>query len=460
MRINNNLMALNTYNQMTTNNSNASKSIEKLSSGLRINSAADDAAGLAISEKMRSQIRGLDQASRNAQDGISMIQTAEGALDETEAILQRMRELSVQASNDTYTAEDREAIQDEVNQLNKEIDRIATDTEFNNKKLLDGNLENVVQVNTNASKATNIDVVDDNLESGDYTLTVDNVTTEYKIDGTNGTGMKGVAADTGGTKDIEPGEYELELIDNDGAGGDSYDVILRDSEGNEIERQTRDIDNSSGAVNFDIGGINIQFGDASGSDPAVAEGKTQLKVETDADFVLKKGSETIDTVIVSDTTSDTIEVGGIEVSIDDTLTAGDTTMTIDNNAVTYQIGANAGQTTNMSVSDMSSDALGVGELDLTTSEGATAAIDLLDDAINSVSSERSKLGAMQNRLDHTINNLNTSSENLTAAESRIRDVDMAKEMMEMTKWTTLQQSSNAMLSQANQQPQQVLQLLR
>src|SRR5699024_8123354 len=281
MIINHNIAALNTHRQLSANNNAVQSSLEKLSSGLKINRAGDDAAGLAISEKMRGQIRGLEMAEKNAQDGISLIQTAEGALNETQAILQRMRELAVQSANDTNTEEDREALQNEVDELVEEIDRIADTTEFNTQKLLNGDL--------------------------------------------------------------------------------------------------------------------------------------------------------------------------------------------DNESLTFHIGANEEQNIELSISDMSADALlnlgagegssdlGAGEgssgrLDISSHDAANEAITTIQEAINTVSEERAKLGAYQNRLEHTINNLGASAENLTAAESRIRDVDMAKEMMEFTKNNILTQASQAMLAQANQTP--------
>ena len=290
MRINHNISALNTYRQLSVNTTNGSKSLEKLSSGFRINRAGDDAAGLAISEKMRGQIRGLNQAERNSQDAISLIQTAEGALNETHSILQRMRELAVQAASDTNTSEtdtgkldgDRDEIQKEIEQLTKEIQRIATDTEFNTMKLLDSSFE----------------------------------------------GKK------------------------------------------------------------------------------------------------------------------------------------------------FQVGANENQTVTLTIGNMGASALSLGTVDTTTGlvtsvdislasqVSASSAITTIDTAIRKVSSERAMLGAMQNRLEHTINNLNTTSENLTASEARVRDVDMAKEMMEFTKNSILQQAATAMLAQANNQPQGVLQLLQ
>ncbi|MDL5040060.1 flagellin [Heyndrickxia coagulans] len=270
MIINHNLAALNTLNRLNAATNAQNKAMQKLSSGLRINSAADDAAGLAISEKMRSQIRGLDQATNNAQDGISLLQTAEGALNETHDILQRMRELAVQGANDTNTPEDRNQIQTELNQLMSEIDRIAKTTQFNTQNLLGGTF-----------------------------------------------------------------------------------------------------------------------------------------------------------------------------------------------SATLQVGANAGQIITFSISAMDTSGLSLGtNIAVDTNAAASTAISALDKAIKLVSSQRSNFGALENRLDHTINNLTTSSENLTSAESRIRDVDMAKEMSEETKDSILAQAAQAMLAQANQQPQQVLQLLR
>ncbi|WMJ81311.1 flagellin [Clostridium sp. MB40-C1] len=277
MIINHNMNAMNAHRNMSANTVNAGKSMEKLSSGLRINRAGDDAAGLAISEKMRGQIRGLDQASRNSQDAISLIQTAEGALNETHSILQRMRELAVQGANDTNVGADRDQIGKEVIELQSEIDRIASQTEFNTQKLL----------NTNAGAGT----------------------------------------------------------------------------------------------------------------------------------------------------------------------------------LTFQVGANKDQVIKLDIGNMTAASLGVAAADVkidntTTSTTISKAISTINKAINTVSTERSKLGANQNRLEHTIANLNTSSENLQAAESRIRDVDMAKEMMGFSKNNILNQAAQAMLAQANQAPQGVLQLLR
>jgi len=293
MIINTNVAALNSYNQLSSTNNNMQKSLERLSSGSRINRAADDAAGLAISEKMNAQTRGLAQAQRNAQDGISMIQTAEGALKETHSMLQRMRELSVQAANDTNTVEDRVQIQKELHQLSTQIDDISDDTQFNTKALLNGNLA--------------------------------------------------------------------------GSGG-----------------------------------------------------------------------------------MQTFQVGANK---DETLT-----LNIADMGATSGLGVDAGKATGVTSGAATFDG-GSGSINVTTQTGAADAIDTIDAAIQTVSDERSKLGAVQNRLDHTINNLSATEENLTAANSRIKDVDMAKEMMNMSKQQILSQAGTAMLAQANQMPQGVLQLL-
>ncbi|WKA47118.1 flagellin [Geobacillus zalihae] len=381
MRINHNIAALNTYRQLTMGTNAASKSMEKLSSGLRINRAGDDAAGLAISEKMRGQIRGLEMASKNAQDGISLIQTAEGALNETHAILQRMRELAVQAANDTNTDADRAEIQKEINQLTDEIDRIATTTEFNTKKLLNGDL-------------------------------------------------KGVSASTTSTLKFEQSSQAI-----------GFSAIASAAKAFTVSDtiRIRRIDTTA-ATNFSISN---------------ALGNITLTLDTTTGALDHATAGTLANLNLNN-----FEVGQ---TLTITITGGEAKQTTDK-ALRFQIGANTAQEMSVDINDMSAQALkiknGTTYLDVSTQFGAEASIAQLDVAIEKVSAERSKLGAFQNRLEHTINNLGTSAENLTAAESRIRDVDMAKEMMEFTKNNILSQAAQAMLAQANQQPQGVLQLLR
>ncbi|AMR51888.1 flagellin protein [Bacillus velezensis UCMB5036] len=332
MRINHNIAALNTSRQLNAGSNSAAKNMEKLSSGLRINRAGDDAAGLAISEKMRSQIRGLDMASKNAQDGISLIQTSEGALNETHSILQRMSELATQAANDTNTDSDRSELQKEMDQLASEVTRISTDTEFNTKKLLDGTAKDLTfQIGAN--------------EGQTMTLSINKMDSESLKVGTTYT------AQADGTLKSADGKSTATWVDE-----------TTDPDSGEVTKAAGYYDDKGALV---------------GSEK-LEEGEKLSK--------------------------------GIDIS--------------------------------------------------SSAKAASSALTTIKTAIDTVSSERAKLGAVQNRLEHTINNLGTSSENLTSAESRIRDVDMASEMMEYTKNNILTQASQAMLAQANQQPQQVLQLLK
>lgn len=380
MRINHNISALNTYRQMGVNQNAASGNMEKLSSGLRINRAGDDAAGLAISEKMRGQIRGLDMAAKNSQDGISLIQTAEGALNETHGILQRMRELAVQSSNDTNTDEDRTELQKEVSQLVDELDRIAGNTEFNTKKLLNGSVGTSFDqsaVNSTIMTVASFDSIESfsGLSAAQYTITHDTNNKTYTLSGTPAGGTAVSLIST-----VEPADDNAGVITFGGANGESLTLKVND-----------------GYQEGDLNGLNL------------------------------------------------------------TLTGAE---------MKFHIGANDGQNMSVSIADMRVDGGNTAELsalagvDISTQAGADTAIKTITDATTKVSETRASLGAFQNRLEHTINNLGASSENLTAAESRIRDVDMAKEMMEMTKNNILQQAAQAMLAQANQQPQGVLQLLR
>lgn len=383
MRINHNIAALNTYRQLSANNIASQKSLEKLSSGLRINRAGDDAAGLAISEKMRAQIRGLDQAQRNAQDGISLIQTAEGALNETHSILQRMRELAVQSSNDTNADSDRQEIQKEIDQLTKEIDRIANTTEFNSKRLLDGS---AAVAGTTDATAEILSQSSDKFSIATSTVTNSGVTGS--------------------------GSYYIEI----GAGtttstGTSYNITITKADGTvNTSVTTVSIGATGGSLTLD--GVTIKLAaDTATGDSAGINIKDDVTISTDKSF-------------------------------------------------SFQIGSNTAQTMNVDMRDMDSSALQVNGIKVDTQAAAQASVTAIEAAIREVSSERSKLGSFQNRLEHTINNLGTAAENLTASESRVRDVDMAKEMMEFTKNSILSQAAQAMLAQANQQPQNVLQLLR
>lgn len=451
MRINHNIASLNTHRQLTGNQGMASKSLEKLSSGLRINRAGDDAAGLAISEKMRGQIRGLEMASKNAQDGISLIQTAEGALNETHSILQRMRELAVQASNGTNTNDDRAELQKEIQQLKSEIDRISSDTEFNTKKLLSGGI--AANASIGAGNVANLDavtVVDPQLDTGAYVFTVA-VDTAAAISGQTdaGTGITAVASSTASAHAF--GNYQLNVTDDaDNAGKKLLTLVNRDT-GETVATLNNQADN---AASYVLAGYTFTNGGT------ITNGSYSFTEDADITVTVTKGGNNVATATIDNLTKGEFEVAGVKIEFNSDIAAGDTDVNIVNNSIQFHIGANEGQTMDLAVNDMSARALGVADIDVTSSAGAESAITAIDDALKTVSGERSKLGAVQNRLEHTINNLGTSAENLTAAESRIRDVDMAKEMMEFTKNNILTQAAQAMLAQANQQPQGVLQLLR
>ena len=576
--------------------------MEKLSSGFRINRAGDDAAGLAISEKMRGQIRGLDQAARNAQDGISLIQTAEGALNETHSILQRMRELAVQSANDTNTQEDRAEIQKEINQLTSEINRIGNTTEFNTMKLLNG--DRAISYTTAASSVVESTSITDGI-GGEVTVTsalgvtVGGTTAEEKVawqkaiaggivigedasadekidweninlgaaatvtlertaDGdlkialaaTDGDGnayshevtfaldaMEAAASDGIYSAQFHGVSFDLDLAEFANAGATTTKLDLTtavDNSGNDVKGTyglKHDFTDPAQAAKFNSFSID-------GTNAALA-GISSLEISFDGTDVVVTGYAADGTALLNSTitlaaapatagnkfaydengiafefelianaaggditvfTTNKIDISSLvaQVTTSSTTVPGATTVAADN-SLRMQIGANNGQAMAIDIADMRSLALGIssdtaGEtktvqdsmgndttakytaianvtkgtdntaieyaLDVSTSDNAAAAIKVLDDATATVSSERAKLGAIQNRLEHTINNLGTSAENLTAAESRIRDVDMAKEMMEFAKNTILQQAAQAMLAQANQMPQGVLQLLR
>ena len=420
MRINNNLMAMNTYRQLGLGESAASRSMEKLSSGYRINRAGDDAAGLAISEKMRGQIRGLTQASRNAQDSISLVQTAEGALSETQAILQRMRELAVQSANDTNVNADRTAVQNEVDQLAEEISRISSDTEFNTQKLLDGSFSGTFHIGANESQ--NLMLAINDMSSKVLGTTSGNVAVGVSATITNG---KGSFVD--GTYSVVKKEDGYYLVDSTGKD------IAKSADGGKFDALADSADTFTFTDKVTSGTVTIKGTTATGT-AKIAMGAVKLEAGT---------------YTVSDTHTKLIDKNGNVVA---TSTDGLVFKAMDEAKTTLFT---------VTTTALADDAtVKVGGVDVSSQTAANKAITTINDAITKVSDERAKLGATQNRLDHTIKNLDTSAENLQAAESRIRDVDMAKEMMEFTKDSILQQAAQAMLAQANAAPQGVLQLLR
>ena len=569
MVINHNLGAINAQRNMGINNKAASKNMEKLSSGLKINRAGDNAAGLSISEKMRAQIRGLNQASTNAQDGISMVQTAEGALNETQSILQRMRELAVQAGNDTNADKDRDAIQKEIDQLSSEINRIANTTEFNTQKLLNGDKTSGLIVKTKGqshvqgegAKVSTVELVDGLTISSNETGTAsDGIKVKVvvpKVKDADGKDtqetLKKADADVSYTETTEGSATTRTLTIYLGTKDDGS-VIGLDAAGlqellekknitkfsvssKEVEQQVKT--NEPEKVKDATTGQLVDKKDADGN--VVYKTKTEktqpkLTAATTADKVLADGKDAVqnkedikgvyqfhvgnediiidgqvfaydpDATLTNTATFKDAESLKTAISNNDTLkdkyvadvvdgklqltqkNASDTdpqVVGMKDAAVKLQIGANENQSMSISIGDMSAKAIGITadrltkgfvrkqtvtdgtnatnteySLDVSTHETAKSALTTIEKALETVSTQRSSLGAYQNRLEHTINNLDNASENLTAAESRIRDTDMAAEMSEYSKNNILQQAAQAMLAQAKSQPQSVLQLLQ
>ena len=490
MRIQHNIAALNSYRNLTGNNNAVSKNLEKLSSGYRINRAGDDAAGLAISEKMRAQITGLNTAQKNAQDGVSLVQTAEGALTEVHSMLNRMVELADQSANGTYDNEvDRANLQKEIASLKDEIDRIADSTNFNGINLLDGSLS-----------AAKLDVKSASIAGNPITPTVNAAT------GTTSTFV--VKAGAAGTKQTLTVEYadesgtlhevEVEYTSDTDAGKNDAAILgaLQKSELAsvfDIKSDTKGNFTLTSKVGGENGAKLTGISTTDTTPDAVKAGAvTKGKNET---VTLTNGAQNIaagDTIVLNGKTYEFVANTGskpktegataIVVGVDDDATIANLNTALENAgvkatkaganlvlsatkdgaALTLQIGDTSEDFNqmNVSVGDMHTAALGISDIDISTQAGAKAAVDKIKSAINSVSSTRGDLGAIQNRLEHTINNLSVTAENMTAAESRIRDVDMANEMMAYTKNNILVQSSQAMLAQANQLPQGVLQLLQ
>lgn len=596
MRINHNIQALNAYRNLSVNQAGLSKHLEKLSSGLRINRAADDAAGLAISEKMRSQIRGLEMAERNTMDAISLIQTAEGSLSTTHEILQRMRELAVQASNGTLEDVDRAALQDEMDQLTQEIDRIAKTTQFNSKPLLRGDLNGRSFATVNSAEVTyqgtgtwGGDIFASPTSKGSVVLEFDDAfgsLTKADIAGKiftiNGQTYE-IQADP--ATPIANGNIAVDVsaVWNDGAAGndpaivaniDSFTAALKNaiinndpvfdnsnmpitqagdngtaadgdiSNGRLVLRTTANMtpaeaqaiaistdvpagvqflnettsapvttlvadEESTAAKTFTltmaevpkdgdsivIDGVTIQFGTADASYSTASKTATidisgrninevLSEIITHLDAAATYG-DTPDlnshaaigsTLILSTTKTDAGGTSGLQIAITDN---DFTVLSGTDLSLSMQVGANADESMEITISVMDAASLGLArEADRTTpittpgvdaaagldisSSGTAAqgAIDIIDQAIQKVSQQRSKLGAYQNRLEHTINNLGNAAENLTAAESRIRDADMAEEMTNFTKANIINQAATSMLAQANQLPQGILQLLQ
>lgn len=482
MKINHNMSATIANKRLLQSENSLSKSVERLSTGLRINRAADDAAGMAISSKMKTQIRGLAQASRNASDGVSVLDTADGALSEVHNMLQRMRELSVQAANGTNTPDDLKAIQLEIASLREEIDRISKDTEFNTKNLLDGTLDQRVYPDNRGIRRIDIS---DSVNPDVYTLEVTADAEQAVIEG----GQPRVATDTipagatgkisinGAQVEIREGEnfqevYEKlrdtaelggakllvvpDITDRTGepenAGyvpGNIVDggnlVFVSEEYGNNTEMNIK-CDNPDLATFLGIGTDN----QSTGSDVEIAISATDEGFGTQA-TILTEGNY----VTVTDR-------NGFEMKFEvEPGTSGTVNIEVaDLGPMTLQIGANENQTMDVRIPEVSSETLYIDKVNVCTVTGADRAITSFSGAIQKVSEVRSSIGAYQNRLDYAVSSLDLTEENMTQALSRIEDVDMAEEMTEYTKDNILTQAATSVLAQANDLPQQVLQLLQ
>lgn len=502
MVVRSNIMALNANRQLGMNNTQVGKSLEKLASGFKINRAGDDASGLAISEKMKAQIKGLETASANSQDGISLVQTAEGALTEVHSMLNRMVELATKSANGTMKDDvDREAIQSEVDALLKEVDRIGDSTNFNGINLLDGSLGSNADVYT-AAPANGGGLSD--ISIGGLSSAVKKVVVNTSVNGTSdGDGSATASLDKDG----------LLTINVVGKNGDGTEVSVTN-----IQDAIRTISSEKDATfkaTVATDGVTENTGVSVDTTKVEATASTIAGAQTDgfsidfdkgtqdvAQIVVTSGSSTgsIGTTRTGDKVAVALDeaksysasdinkmladagVEGVTVSFEGAKTGTDIADGLNikndaNGAITSGVGPKVGadglgldlqvgdtndsfNKVTVSVDDMRSAGLGIKGLDVSTADAAGDAIQTIKDAINKVSTNRANLGALQNRLEYTINNLDVSSENLTAANSRIRDTDMAKEMMAYTKMNVLTQSAQAMLAQANQQPQSILQLLQ
>lgn len=548
MRIQHNISAINANRQLGINNNSVAKNLEKLSSGYKINRAGDDAAGLAISEKMRSQIRGLDQATNNANDGISLVQTAEGALNETHSILQRMKELATQSSNGTYQNDvDRENISKEVEALKSEIDRISTSTNFNKINLLDGslsadgtkeaakvNLGDLAKLKTQSAAAgvqvtSAVTVQGSNAaaEGDKYSLTVNyqdadgnavskTVELTFKAGASTGTLVDkdgnevGTTAANNAATASEVAKAYVSALNKDAdfaknftaaessvtagalkftstvAGTENAPAILGLTQSYTVAATSTTAPSAlglnlsatdavtaadsfqylDGVAQFDGTNASTAIFEVNGTKFAFADtAANAAKLDKDVNYIVGDiSTDAADMVALINqkapgANAATETIGGNSVI---TFKAPEGAGASTKGALTLQIGASAtkDQQVSLNIGDMSSKGLGINNVSVASQDDALKAISTIEDAINTVSGTRADLGALQNRLEHTVNNLGVTSENLTSAESRIRDVDMAKEMMEMTKNNVLTQAAQSMLAQANTQPQSILKLLQ
>ncbi len=481
MKVNHNIAAVLANHRLKTTEKGLAASVGRLSSGYKINSAKDNPAGFAIAHKMSTQLRGLEKASDNALDGVSAIETAEGALNEVQSMLQRLRELAVQAANDTYTLDDRESIQIEAEKLQEEIERISKDTEFNKKSLLDGTFDTRAYSDTDGVSAK---LISDSVAPGEYQFTVTGIATKTTVTGgAINTAAFGVASDI-----AESGKIQINGVSVEISTSESVD---------EVYGKIREAAENAGVEVSGFGSSFTFTSEAYGSKwdvditvtpstiaNALGLASTTKTMGTDASVKLIVNINTSTSTSQFDNTAScssdgefvkVTDRGGFEMTIkvenekyqdivgSTTATLVGQTTTIDVKDFGYmslQIGANENQTMDVRIPDISLENMGIENLNYLTFESASRAITQVDDALSFVSSVRAKLGAYQNRLDHTISSLDVADESLTSAYSRIMDTDMAEEMTTYTQYNVLQQAGVSVLAQANDLPQTVLQLLQ
>lgn len=507
MRINHNITAMLANNTLTKNDNAMAQAIERLSSGYRINYAKDDAAGLAISQKMRTQIRGLQQANSNAGDGISVVETAEGALTEVHSMLQRMKELAVQAANDVYTPEDRQTIQNEIDELNKEIDRISEATHFNQKYLLNGDIGRATYIDTgDVIKGVTTLEVSDSVNLGEYSFAVtqdarqavavggsismaegDVITAEQagiiKINGESVEIKKGDTAEEVYTKITELCEW----TGNKAFTVDSTDNTSGTSDNAGYEPSTSAFGNGGNLVivsdyygsaeQIDISCSNPELANLLGIQDGIAVGSDVKVTLMDGFSPTAVASADGNTITVTDNSGFEMvfeaKIGACGTTFTDPSMGGNMTGTasggtaytskvkvLEAGQMVLQIGANQDDTMTVTIPQMSAKNLGIEDINVVCGTDARTAIDKVDAAIEKVSAVRAKLGAYQNRLEHTENNLEISEESMTASYSRIMDCDMAAEITEYTQQNLLVQTAVNMLAKANARPESVLQLLQ
>lgn len=454
MKINHNMSAVIANGKLKVAENRVSTSVERLSSGLRINRAGDDPAGMAISQKMKAQIRGLSRASDNSADGVSVINTADGALAEVHSILGRMRELAVQGANDSNTETDREAVQTEINSLTEEIDRIAATTQFNGVTLLDGNLDYRGYTDV---REVSVITYSDSVPAQDYRIRV-------LQNATQATATSNLP--TTAITSAEEGEIAINGETVKIEAGDSADVVVEKirSLANRVGISVA-ADTNAGTMTY----TSSEYGSKSkieisceNAALAATLGFVVSPPGEDTQIALEMGFDNTASYTADGTRVEITDRNGfkIQLDVDSTAPEGPVNLEIMHiGAMTLQIGANENETMDVKIPPITTYALDIEHMNYLSHEGCEKAIASLDGATATISAVRAGLGAYENRLEHTISNLDVTEENMTSAMSRIEDVDMAEEMSEYTAANVIQQAGISVLSQANDVPQMVLQLL-